>query len=136
MKLMRCHYPLAIVGRNLVSGTYMEGTGHGQKCRVIRRDGHETMPNFIGDCSHEMTWRSVQHYYASMLALLRPWRDIGDLKMQTETFKEAFDAFVAVTMTGLPIFLPIFNTNTNVATVRPRSVRGKGKQLILWEVRS
>jgi len=32
-----------------------------------------------------------------MLALLRPWRDIGDLKMQTETFKEAFDAFVAVT---------------------------------------
>ena len=77
---------------------YMEGTGHGQKCRVIRRDGHETMPNFIGDWFPRNDLEEVSNiYYASMLALLRPWRDIGDLKMQTETFKEAFDAFVAVT---------------------------------------
>jgi len=28
---------------------YLEGTGHGKRCRVIHADGHETMPNFIGE---------------------------------------------------------------------------------------
>ena len=26
---------------------YLEGTGHGNRCRVIRSRSHETMPNFI-----------------------------------------------------------------------------------------
>ncbi|KIM85985.1 hypothetical protein PILCRDRAFT_776043 [Piloderma croceum F 1598] len=26
---------------------YLEGTGHGKKCRVIKGIGHETMPNFV-----------------------------------------------------------------------------------------
>ena len=28
---------------------YRAGTGHEKRCRVFRAEGHETMPNFMGD---------------------------------------------------------------------------------------
>jgi len=103
----------------------MEGTGHGQKCCVSAAMDMKHA-QFIGIGSHEMTWRGVQHLlrqHARTVASLERHRD---LKMQTETFKEAFDAFVAVTDDRTAIFLPIFNTNTNVATVGQEACEGKG----------
>ena len=75
---------------------YLEGTKHGSKCRVVRSVGHETMPNFVGEWFPRRGVPELQQFYhASMLALLKPWRDIGDIKAGHETFMEAFDHFVA-----------------------------------------
>ena len=57
--------------------------------------GHEAMPNFIGEWyPHNDIEDQQEAYCASMLALFFPWRDIGDLKMENQTFKQAFDIFV------------------------------------------
>ena len=73
---------------------YRPGTGHDKKCRVFRGEGHETMPNFIGDW---FPWSDVKElqdiYHASMLALFHPWINIADLKPEGQTFQQAFDTF-------------------------------------------
>jgi hypothetical protein len=75
---------------------YLEGTGHGTKCRVIKGDGHETMPNFVGDWFPRNDVPELgDFYHASILALLSPWRDIGDLKRANQTFTQAFEQFLA-----------------------------------------
>jgi hypothetical protein len=75
---------------------YADGTGHKTRCRVIQSEGHETMPNFVSDWFPRNDVPELQQFYcASMLALLRPWTDIGDLKKSDQTFKQAFDNFVA-----------------------------------------
>ncbi|KAJ6486490.1 hypothetical protein C8R47DRAFT_933325, partial [Mycena vitilis] len=49
-------------------------------------------PQFIG------TWfprkDNVEYYSANMLALLKPWRDLGDLCAEDGTFKANFDLFM------------------------------------------
>jgi hypothetical protein len=75
---------------------YLEGTGHGTKCRVIKGVGHETMPNFVGDWFPRNDVPDLgDFYHASILALLSPWRDIGDLKRANQTFTQAFEQFLA-----------------------------------------
>lgn len=75
---------------------YLEGTSHSNRCRVIRTDRHETMPNFVGQWFPRNNVPELQDvYHISMLALLTPWRDIGGLKMPSQTFKSAFDDFMA-----------------------------------------
>ena len=74
---------------------YKEGH-HKEKTmvRIIRTPGHNNLPNFIGkfpqgedDDSHEL-------YCATMLMLLKPWRDVrSDLKADYETWHDAFESF-------------------------------------------
>jgi len=53
------------------------------------------MPNFVGVWFPRNNIEELQDfYYASMLVLLQPWRDIADLKRYDETFKQAFDKFI------------------------------------------
>ena len=56
------------------------------------------MPHFLGQ------WFPIREeensnglFEVSMLALLKPWRMIADLKQDNESFREAFDNFVADT---------------------------------------
>jgi hypothetical protein len=73
---------------------YLEGTGHGDQCRIIRSQDHETMPNFVGDWFPRNDVPELQDiYHASMLALFTPWTDISNLKLPSQTFKQAFDNF-------------------------------------------
>ena len=73
---------------------YMEGSGRGEKCRVIRKGKHETKPEFIGAWfprnddpdNHEL-------YSAWMLALLVPWRHMSDLCPETQSFSSRFQTF-------------------------------------------
>ncbi len=60
---------------------YQTGTGHGNRCWVLRQQGHETLVQFVS------TWfprrdrpDRYEYYCASMLALLKPWRSMKDLK--------------------------------------------------------
>ena len=74
---------------------YREHTGRDGHCRVIRSPGHETMPYFPGQ------WFPKQNpddcngiFEASILALLKPWRSLTDLKGPEQTFREAYDNFL------------------------------------------
>lgn len=74
-------------------------TGHpksGTHLRVPRMENHNVLPNIVGpwlprrdgeDCMKE-------YYYASMLAFLKPWRNLRHLKHDQEPWEEAFNAFL------------------------------------------
>ncbi|KIK25554.1 hypothetical protein PISMIDRAFT_96695, partial [Pisolithus microcarpus 441] len=68
-----------------------------ERQRVVRREDHHNLPNFIGRYfpSHD---DPEQHdfYCASMLLLLKPWRNIAsDLKGSTETWSTAFQDYAS-----------------------------------------
>lgn len=70
---------------------YITGSGRGKNCRVIRADGHETLPLFIGKWFPRRDSADERELYcAFMLALLLPWRDIRDIHIDDETFDDTF----------------------------------------------
>ena len=74
---------------------YRQGYNKAGRCRIFRTEGHETLPQFVGrwlprnDKPHER-----ELYCASILALLKPWCNLSELKANTETFDQAFKSFV------------------------------------------
>lgn len=61
---------------------------------IIRSPGHETMPYFPGQWfPKRSTDSSDEHFEASMLALLKPWRSLLDLKRPEDSFCAVFDTF-------------------------------------------
>ena len=69
-----------------------------QKLRVKWTRGHNQLPNFIGrffPCSDDPDIRDF--YCASMLLLLKPWREVTDLKLPSQTWSQAFDSFLSTT---------------------------------------
>ena len=64
--------------------------------RVIRGPGHNNLPNFIGRYFPPRDDPDQYPFYcASMLMLLRPWRNIEmDLKKATQTWEAAFEEFL------------------------------------------
>ena len=65
--------------------------------RIIRSHGHRNLPNFIGRWFPRNDDPELFDYYAaSMLLLLKPWRDLRtDLKFPNETWTHAFETFRA-----------------------------------------
>lgn len=65
------------------------------KARCVRQQGHETLPEFIGQWFPRRSDIDAKELYSvSMLALFKPWRDLGDLKLADETFEDAFSVFM------------------------------------------
>ena len=64
--------------------------------RILRSHGHRNLPNFIGRWFPRSDDKETRDFYcASMLALLKPWRDLGkDLKWPDQTWEGAFDDFL------------------------------------------
>ncbi|KAF8805372.1 hypothetical protein BYT27DRAFT_7258479 [Phlegmacium glaucopus] len=63
--------------------------------RPLNDQGHETLPHFVGGwMPRNDRPKDRQLYCASMLCLLKPWTDLGDLKTEEETFEESFERFV------------------------------------------
>ncbi|KIN95737.1 hypothetical protein M404DRAFT_49684, partial [Pisolithus tinctorius Marx 270] len=62
---------------------------------IMRSLHHNTLPNFIGQYFPSRDDEDQQSfYYASVLMLLKPWRNLQiDLKDPSETWEEAFNAF-------------------------------------------
>jgi hypothetical protein len=74
---------------------YLENTGHGKKCKILRSAGHKTMPNFVGNWFPQNDVAELQKiYHVSMLVLLTPWRKIGELKSINKSFTNVFTKFV------------------------------------------
>ncbi|RDB16871.1 ATP-dependent DNA helicase PIF1 [Hypsizygus marmoreus] len=73
---------------------YKAGAGKANTCRVIRSNGHETLPHFFGQWfprSDDPAMREL--YCASMLLLLHPWDSMSALKGTSESFTSSFEAF-------------------------------------------
>ena len=69
---------------------------YGHLQRVIRANGHNNLPNFIGQYFPRRNEPETYDFYcASMLMLLKPWRVLErDLKSCDQTWADAFDGFV------------------------------------------
>jgi hypothetical protein len=77
---------------------YKPNTGRDGRCRVLRSEGHETMPRFTGEWFPR---RDDPHrfplYCATILAIFKPWRTLTDLKRNDESFAHAFHNFLTAT---------------------------------------
>ena len=75
---------------------YREGANRDGHCRIIRSAGHETIPYFPGEWFPKQVEEDNNGLFeAYMLALLKPWRSVSDLKHADQTFREAYNDFVA-----------------------------------------
>ncbi|KAK7000646.1 hypothetical protein R3P38DRAFT_2399866, partial [Favolaschia claudopus] len=73
---------------------YLESSGR-KGCRVVRQNGHETVPRFVGTWFPRDTPATREYYCANMLALLCPWRGLDDLKpTEDESFSQVFERFL------------------------------------------
>lgn len=68
---------------------------HKNRSRILRAEHAEVIPNFPGKWFANRDVPQDQPLFcASMLALLKPWRSLSDLKHDSESFVEAFDHFL------------------------------------------
>ncbi|KAG2741371.1 hypothetical protein P692DRAFT_20752861, partial [Suillus brevipes Sb2] len=75
---------------------YKQDSHHAGHVRVIRTEGHETMPHFPGNWFPPASDEEHHEFHcASMLALLKPWRDITDIKKPSDSFSSTFENFVS-----------------------------------------
>ena len=64
--------------------------------RVLQADHHNSLPNIVGPWFPRRDGEEATkpYYYASMLALLKPWRDLHLLKADDERWETAFATFL------------------------------------------
>ncbi|KAF8804167.1 hypothetical protein BYT27DRAFT_7214241 [Phlegmacium glaucopus] len=73
---------------------YQQGFNKSGRCRIFRTEGHETLPQFAGSWMPRSDRPQDREIYcASILALLKPWKDLSDLKADTESFESSFIFF-------------------------------------------
>ncbi|KAJ3561239.1 hypothetical protein NP233_g10314 [Leucocoprinus birnbaumii] len=63
------------------------------RCRVLRSDGHESLPEFIGKWIPKATEDDKELFGASMLLLFKPWREWQDLIRNFDTFDDHYASF-------------------------------------------
>jgi hypothetical protein len=74
---------------------YRQGFTKPGRSRAYRTVGHETLPHFMGSWFPRNDRPNDRELYcASMLALLKPWTDLSEIRTNMETFNQAFHAFV------------------------------------------
>ena len=75
---------------------YQDEAGKGKCCRIRRSEELETLPIFIGKwfCRSDDNYER-DLFRASMLMLLKPWRNLHELKSDTETFENAYDTLIS-----------------------------------------
>jgi hypothetical protein len=75
--------------------SYRQGFTRIGRCRVYRTAGYETLPHFMGGWfPRNDRPRERELYCASILALLKPWTNLSELKTDNETFEQVFDSFI------------------------------------------
>ncbi|KAF8325620.1 uncharacterized protein EI90DRAFT_3018963 [Cantharellus anzutake] len=68
---------------------------HKTKLRVVRSSGHRTIANIIGKWFPRGDNSDfVDSHHASMLCLLKPWRNLSTLKGEGETWTSAYENFL------------------------------------------
>lgn len=83
--------------RHVRSHYLEEHPKHEIKRRIVRREGHNTLPNIVGPYFPRNNDPMQRPFYcASMLALLKPWRELRDLKLPDDTSESTFDQFLSI----------------------------------------
>lgn len=73
---------------------YKENSGHDNHCQIIHSMGHKTLPNFIRQWFPRDDDTQLQELHgACILALLKPWQTLGELKEQHESFVHTLHQF-------------------------------------------
>ena len=73
---------------------YRAGCNRPGRCRIIRSPGHDTLPYFPGHWFPKLDTADNHSFFeASMLALLKPWRSLGQLKDGYNSFADAYRDF-------------------------------------------
>jgi hypothetical protein len=87
--------------RNLRTG-YLEGhPKHNSHERISRSQNHTYMPNIVGPWfPRRDVIEDEEFYFASILTLLRPWRDIRQLRGEDKTWKEEGIGFLETATTN------------------------------------
>lgn len=70
----------------------------GVRSRVVRSAGHNTLPSIVGPFFPRPVLDGVgcnDEFLATMLLLLKPWREPKDVKQSEQSWQEAFDEFMA-----------------------------------------
>ena len=91
------HIPLSSAGRPRNARIpYLAEANKANKCRVRRAPGHEMLPRFLG-CwyprNNDPTGNN-KLYGASILLLLKSWRNLTDLKKEGESFEQSLAGFL------------------------------------------
>lgn len=75
---------------------YRDNTGRSGRCRILRSPGHETMPYIPGPWLPKRKEDDQGGLYeACILALLKPWSSLVELKGEHQNFRQAYDDFVS-----------------------------------------
>lgn len=64
--------------------------------RVCRSENHNTLPNIVGPWlpRRDREDDTKSYYYAAMLAFLKPWRNLHQLKSCEETWEMAYNVYM------------------------------------------
>ena len=65
-------------------------------CRIARADNHNFLPNIVGSWfpRRDGDESTKTYYFAAMLALLKPWRDLRQLKEEGVSWESAFTGYM------------------------------------------
>ena len=75
---------------------YRPGSGRDGCCRIVRASDHETMPYFPGPWFPKRDPDNENGLFeACMLTLLKPWRSLGSIKPEHDSFRSALDSFLS-----------------------------------------
>ena len=68
----------------------------GTHTRIIRSESHNFLPNIVGPWlpRRDGEENTKSYYYAAMLALLKPWRNLQELKADEENWETTFAMFI------------------------------------------
>ncbi|KAJ3565753.1 hypothetical protein NP233_g7437 [Leucocoprinus birnbaumii] len=84
-------------GRRPNVRVHYRGDERSGRCRVLRSEGHETLPEFIGKwLPRSNNEDDMELYSASMLLLFKPWREWQDIPNGCPTFEDEFAFFLSL----------------------------------------
>ncbi len=70
----------------------------GVRCRVVRSPGHNTLPSVVGPFfprPGDSGTKTNDDFMATMLFLLKPWREARQVKEEEESWQDAYDRFIS-----------------------------------------
>lgn len=75
---------------------YLSAADKGDRCRITRTIGHETLPRIAGSWFPRNDRENEKDMHrACMLAILKPWRDLTDLKNDNQTFESQYNVMLS-----------------------------------------
>jgi len=76
---------------------FINDTGEEARCRVVHKEGHEMIVDFVGPwIPRNDNLDDYPMYCAIMLTLLVPWRNINAIHRQSFSLEAEFEKFLAV----------------------------------------